>query len=234
MKPFPLVLLHHAGGSAAVFDELIKALPPDIESIPLELPGRGRRWREDPLTTVEEAVDDLAKVVGAFDREFAVFGHSLGAYLGLALVTKLEARGTTLCRTLFASANAGPGSAVLPFTGSPLDTTEEEIFAIAAQSGGGIPEQILSHAGLRERTARLLRADFSLSESFVRKIRHVITEAELVVCCGTDDIFTDAQLAEWRLHSTADTEIHRFAGGHFYLAQEADELAEVVTSHLLR
>jgi len=107
MASHRLILLHHAGGSAAVFNSLVKALPEWIEPIPMELPGRGRRWRAPLLTDVDEAVADLAEGVAGLTGGFAVLGHSLGAYLGLALAARLETTGAAArCTTLFASANA--------------------------------------------------------------------------------------------------------------------------------
>ncbi|MGW2089067.1 thioesterase II family protein [Streptomyces sp. NPDC001880] len=235
MTPYPLVLLHHAGGSARVFDALASALPPEIQPIQLDLPGRGRNWRERPATTAEDAVDWLMEHIGGIDGEFAVFGHSLGAYLGLALMSRLEEReGGVRCSTLFASANSGPVGAVLPFDGSALLADDEEIFRITAASGGEVGQQVLDHPQLRKRAAGLLRADFSLSESFLRKQRRIVTEADIVVCCGSDDIFSVRQLEQWRLNTTSRTEIHRFPGGHFYLEQDASAVAAVVAEHLTR
>src|SRR5258708_3429445 len=87
MNYLPLVMLHHAGGSSRVFTELISALPSSIEVFPLDLAGRGRRWREPPAITVERAVDDLLLQIAEnlADRDFAIFGHSMGAYLGVAI-----------------------------------------------------------------------------------------------------------------------------------------------------
>ncbi|MFB7216143.1 thioesterase II family protein [Streptomyces sp. NPDC056255] len=233
MTPFPLVLLHHAGGSARVFDALVSALPPEIRPIALDLPGRGRAWRETPATTADDAVDRLLRQIEGIDGEFAIFGHSLGAYLGLALAARLEeVEGGVRCSTLFASANSGPVAAVLPFDGSALLTDDEEIFRITAASGGSVAQQVLDHPQLRTRAADLLRADFALSESFLRKQRRTVTEADIVVCCGTDDIFSAQQLEQWRLNSTSRTQIHRLPGGHFYLEQEAAQVAAVVTGHL--
>ncbi|GHF31656.1 thioesterase [Streptomyces mashuensis] len=233
MSALPLVLLHHAGGSAGVFAPFVKALPAGIEPVPLELPGRGRRWREPLLTTVDEAVDDLVRAVAGLDGEFAVLGHSLGAYLGLALAARLENDGAVRCTTLFASANAGPVGARLPFEGSPLATTDEEIFTIAEASGGTVSRQVRDHPVLRGRTADLLRADFSLSETFLRHRRRTVTEARIVVCCGTDDVFTPAQLEQWRYNSAAGAETVRFPGGHFYLEHEGPALARAVAERLL-
>ncbi|WP_050799843.1 thioesterase II family protein [Streptomyces himastatinicus] len=237
MTPRTLIMLHHAGGSAAVFDRLAEALPDGIQPLPLELPGRGKRWREAPVTTIEDAVDDLLRAVAGQPEEIAIFGHSVGAYLGLCLAARLAETGGPRCSTLFASANAGPVSAELPCEGSPLLTTDEEIFAIAEKSGGTISPQIREHPVLRERTAALLRADFSLGDSFLRKRpATTVVSAELVVCCGTDDVFTDAQLDSWRHSTTGRTDITpRLPGDHFYLEQpaQAAALAETITRTLL-
>ncbi|MGW3038446.1 thioesterase II family protein [Kitasatospora sp. NPDC001159] len=233
-KPYPLLLLHHAGGSAAYFDPLVKALPPGIQPIAVDLPGRGRRWREAPATAMNEAVEALMGVIAAIDAPFAVFGHSLGAYVGLSLAARLEEAGATnRCVTLFASANSGPRGAVLPFDGSPLAASDEEIFEIAAKSGGGVTQQILDHPQLRRRTADLLRADFSISESFLAKERQTVTEADIVVCYGADDIFTTDQLDMWRLNTTQSSEVRLFPGGHFYVERNAFALAEIITRRLL-
>jgi surfactin synthase thioesterase subunit len=232
MPRFPLVLFHHAGGSARVFDRLISALPAQVEPIPVELPGRGRRWREALLTQMDDAVEDVMARLGSLTGPFAVFGHSVGAYLGLALAARLEASDDLRCTTLFASANAGPARATLPFTGSPLLTTDEEIMEIAVQFGGVIAPEVRANTHLRERTANLLRADFSLSYSFLGTRRGTVTEADIVVCCGDQDVFTDAELRDWQLSSTADTEILRFPGGHFYLEEQADSLADAIAVRL--
>ncbi|MCC3776855.1 thioesterase II family protein [Streptomyces sp. UNOB3_S3] len=234
MKPYPLILLHHAGGSAAFFAPLAKALPPEIQPIALDLPGRGRRWREAAVTSIDEATDSLLDAVSAVNGPFAVFGHSLGAYVGLALAARLEeTTGISRCSTLFASANAGPGGAVLPFEGSPLLVSDEDIFEITNKSGGGLSQEVLDHPQLRRRSAGLLRADFAVSQSFLSKQRRTVTEADIVVCWGRDDIFTPRQLDQWRLNSTQPTESHGFPGDHFYLEQNVPELVDLITRRLL-
>ncbi|MEU1805959.1 alpha/beta fold hydrolase [Streptomyces sp. NPDC019937] len=234
MSRLPLVLLHHSGGTAQVFDELVRALPASVEPIRLELPGRGRRWREAPIHTAADAVSDLAECLAktGVTGEFAIFGHSMGAYLGLALAARLEHEpGQVQCSTLFASANAGPLHAQPLFDGDPLRADDEEVLRVAARFGGMDP-QILEHEQLRQRAAQLLRADFAICDSFVRTLRGTKTESQLVVCCGTQDIFTDDQLDAWRLSSAANTEIVRFSGDHFYLGSQAEAVSRTVASRL--
>lgn len=232
MAPFPLVLLHHSGGTARVFDALVKALPPEIDPVLLELPGHGRRWRDPLLTTVDDAVDDLARAVAGLPGPFAVFGHSVGAYLGLALVARLEADGDARCTTLFASANAAPVG-VKPPEKSPLLLTDEEMFELAGRTGGVIPPQVRAHRLLRKRAADLLRADFALSASCVDELRATVVRAGIVVCCGSSDVFTDAELTQWSASSAAPAEVLRFPGGHFYLEEDAVAPAAAVAHRML-
>ncbi|MEO5877218.1 MAG: alpha/beta fold hydrolase [Streptosporangiaceae bacterium] len=232
MTPIPLILLHHSGGTARVFDPLLKSLPPEIEPVPLELPGRGGRWREPPLTSAAHAVDDLLDQAAGLRGEIAVLGHSMGAYLGLALAARLENGGHARCRTLFASANAGPFAARPLFATSPSALGDDEILA-AAEGFGGMAPEVLAHPGLRERAVSLLRADFGVCDSFVRALSGTVTEARIVVCCGDRDDYTHEQLTAWKSSSTEETEILRFPGGHFYLQTRADELAAAVTARVL-
>ncbi|MEU0274085.1 alpha/beta fold hydrolase [Streptomyces sp. NPDC006307] len=234
MKPTPLVLLHHSGGSAQVFAPLIAALPPTITPIPLELPGRGRRWREEPLTTAEAAVTDLAEQLSdaGVTGHFALFGHSMGAYLALALAAKLERDASPAqCTILFASANAGPQCAVPLFEGDPLEADDEDVLRTGARFGGLDP-QILAHAQLRQRTARILRADFGVCDTFVRNLSHNVTESPLVVCYGTEDSFSQRQLTMWRCSSASTTDMAPFPGDHFYLTDQASALADLITRRL--
>ncbi len=234
MSRYPLVMLHHSGGTARVFDGLVRALPAWLEPVPLELPGRGRRWREEPVHTAADAVSDLdARLADAgVTGEFAIFGHSMGAYLGLSLAARLEQTpGQARCSVLFASANLGPLRVQPLFEGDPLHADDEEVLRVAARFGGPAP-QILENAQLREHAVRLLRADFAVCDSFVRTMRRTTTESHLVVCCGTDDLFSDDQLDAWRLSSAAETEIVRFPGGHFYVDAEAEAVARTVAARL--
>lgn len=234
MRRFPLVLLPHAGGSASVFSPIVKSLPAEIQPFPVELPGRGRRWRTDPVTTIDEALDAMAAEVGALPGEFAIFGHSLGACLGLAVAARLKARGDARCTTLFASASAAPSGGHPIFDGSPDRPSDAVILSIAEQAGGRVSQQILDHQVLGERTINLLHADFLLYDSFLRTYRRTVTEASIVVCCGTDDVFWEEQLLQWGRHTTADSEILRFPGGHFYLEENSNELAREIALRIKR
>ena len=81
-----LFCFHHAGGSAALYRELREELAPDIDVLPVQLPGREGRVddvlpnRMDAL--VAELDEQLDTVLAA---PYALYGHSMGALIAYEL-----------------------------------------------------------------------------------------------------------------------------------------------------
>ncbi|WP_432246989.1 thioesterase II family protein [Streptomyces sanyensis] len=228
-----LALLHHAGGSAAVFRRLVRLLPDSIRPVAAELPGRGRRWREPAARTAQEAVRDLADLLAAEvrpDEELSVFGHSMGAYLGLGVAADLERRGGPRCRTLFASANLAPQLGAPLFPDGTAAASDEEVLACAARFDA-LDERLIGHPHIADRAVALLRSDFDVCDSFVRTMSRTVTESRIVVCRGRQDAFGDEQTDPWQLRSVQPLTTLTFPGGHLYLeGAGAEPLAAAIAS----
>ncbi|MGV9314518.1 thioesterase II family protein [Streptomyces sp. NPDC003691] len=228
-----LALFHHAGGSAAVFRRLTRLLPASVEPLAVELPGRGRRWREPTVHTAEEAVQDLTdrlvRDVGP-GTELSIFGHSMGAYLGLAVAAALERRGGPRCQTLFASANLAPRLAAPLFADGERPVSDEEVLRRAARFGAMDPA-LLRDPHIAARAAALLRADFDIADSFVRTTARTVTESRIVVCRGREDAFGDEHTDPWQWSSVQPLTTRTFPGGHLYLESAgAEPLAKTIES----
>src|SRR5579859_5869614 len=93
MKP-KLFLLHFAGGNCYSF-QFMSSLLNEFDVISPELPGRGKRMKEELLKDFELAALDIyeqvAKQNGA--SRFMIYGHSMGAYLALRVSRMLEMEG---------------------------------------------------------------------------------------------------------------------------------------------
>ncbi len=222
-----LVLLHHAGGSAALYRPLLRELPPHLEPLVLELPGRGRRWREPTLRSAAAAVDDLTgqllrKAGNAAD--VAIFGHSMGAYLGLCVAARLERRvHGPRCRVLFASANLAPRLAS-PLFDENAEVSDEDVLRCAG-TFGAMDTAALSDPHIAARAVSLLRADFDICDSFVRTLASTVTESRIVVCRGDEDKFGAEHTDPWQLSATEPIETRTFPGGHLYPETAAAPLA---------
>src|SRR6185295_17874531 len=89
VRPRPLadpslrvIAFHHAGGSAAMYHAMSAEMPADWELLLLDLPGRGKRYAEEPISSTPALVARVVEDVRPWlDVPFALFGHSLGAIL---------------------------------------------------------------------------------------------------------------------------------------------------------
>ncbi|GAA2242790.1 alpha/beta fold hydrolase [Streptomyces amakusaensis] len=228
-----LALFHHAGGSAAVFRRLIRLLPDHIRPVAIELPGRGRRWREPTLHTADEAVRDLTELLvreAGAETDLSIFGHSMGAYLGLGVAAALERRGGPRCRVLFASANLAPRLASPLFAEDEVPASDEEVLRRAARYGA-MDAGSLRDPHIAARAVSLLRADFDICDSFVRTRSRTVTESRVVVCRGRQDAFGDEHTAPWQWSSVQPLTTLTFPGGHLYLESAgAEPLAAKIES----
>src|SRR4051812_6265830 len=82
-----LVCVPGAGARPGVFSLLAKALD-GVNVLAVQLPGHGRRIREQPLTSADDVIAGLAPAVAkaiAQPSKLVIFGHSMGSVVALEL-----------------------------------------------------------------------------------------------------------------------------------------------------
>jgi surfactin synthase thioesterase subunit len=83
----------YAGGGPATYLAWQAAMGPEIEVVAAQLPGRGARFREPPITSLTELINTLvAEIDFADPRPFVFFGHSLGALVAFELARYCDLR----------------------------------------------------------------------------------------------------------------------------------------------
>src|SRR6266404_5241949 len=157
----------YAGGSAATFRSWQHGLPESIEAFPIQLPGRGGRLSEAPLHHLQEIIEALARALAPFfDKPFAFFGHSMGALIGLELSRWLRRERNLIPVHLFVSGRRAPQ---LSETEPPTYNLPEPEFIERLRRLNGTPQEVLDHPELMQLMIPLLRADFSVCETYEYK-----------------------------------------------------------------
>ncbi|NGN63433.1 thioesterase [Streptomyces sp. A7024] len=222
-----LLVLPHSGGGPNRYRELVAGLPEDFEVLGLTLPGRERRLGE-PLGAV---LDD---VIGSLDEihrngpplPTVIFGHSLGAGLGLHLAHALGPQ----CHALVASAQA-PQERV----GRRPDGTDDDLLSILERSDANVPPEILEDDEWRATVLRTLRADLRLGIQAAGLTEGIRIAAPITVLCGREDrLIPLDQLTNWRTYTSGPCEVTLFPGGHFALfdAINRQSITGVLEQHL--
>jgi medium-chain acyl-[acyl-carrier-protein] hydrolase len=226
-----LFCIPHAGGGASAYRQWAAAMAPGVAVKVLQLRGRESRFREPPLTELEDAVADLYQnVLPASTGRFAFLGHSMGALMALELSHKLRRETGRAPVHLFVSACRAPTHPQLaaPCAGLP----QAEFVAEVMRRYGGIPAPILADADFMAAILPAMRADFGILERY-RAAERPPLDCPISVFGGRDDHATpEATLANWRLQTTGAFTLEMLDGGHFYLQDKRREVAAKIRAAL--
>jgi pyochelin biosynthesis protein PchC len=221
-----LVCFPHAGGTASYFLPMARMTAPDLEVSGVQYPGRHDRRDEKCVEDLLELADRIAlALIGSDDgRPVALFGHSLGSVLAYEVGRRLEADGRIRPLRLFASGRRAPSEN----QGQKIHTLGEAAFLEHLRQLGGIDPRILQEPELLQMALPAVRADYTAIESY-RHPQGPVLSCPIDVLIGLSDPEVSAEGAElWAPHTTGDFAVHAFPGGHFYLAEQASRVVNLV------
>lgn len=227
-----LVCLPHAGGSATAYRRWHKLLPVDVEVCAIELPGRGSRFSEPALTTMEAVVEHAMELTKPLvDVPYLLCGHSMGGIVALEVARRWCDKGhppqalvVSACRAPYL-----PTRRPRPLSGLADEDLVKELLLL-----DGVSAQMLRTQGFIETFLPTIRADLRCRETWFDDMRQV--NVPLHVLGGSEDQSVDrADLKAWKRYSDQPIEICIFEGGHFFIhdlqGQFMEYLKQVVRSY---
>lgn len=225
-----LLCLPHAGGTASRYHRWTSLVPPHIDIVPLELNGRGDRMSHGFYASFAEALDDLTRrAVSVLEPgdSFAIFGHSMGAYIALELERRLESLGIRADR-LFLSGRGTP--AYRNVLSRPARELSDQELIAGLDAYGGLPQAVAGHELMRTLFLPIIRADFHLLEDGARSIdERVPVRSPLVILNGKDDAAAQqAPPGAWEALSVSGVEFHSYAGGHFFVDENLQSIIQLI------
>lgn len=219
----------YAGGNAMVFRTWPAHLPPDVEVVAAQLPGRGPRLREAPFSRIEPLVEALDQALRPSPVPSVLFGHSMGGLVAFELCRRLRERGAPMPARLIASGRRAPHLKD-PFP--PAAELSDAYILDRLRRYGGTPEGVLAEPELVELLLPVFRADFGMLGEY----RHTPAEPldlPLTALGGTaDELATRAELQAWREHTRGDFSLRLFDGGHFFLHTAEAAVLRAITEAL--
>ena len=237
-KPNPraslrLFCFHYAGGGASAFRGWERGLPPDIELLLVQLPGRENRAREKAFTHMAPLMDVLTEVLSPlFDQPFVLFGHSLGALISFELARQLRRRQGPVPRHLFVSGYRAPQRPPSPSERTIHHLPEAE-FIQELRHFNGTPEEILQNAELMALLMPVLRADFSVYETYVYEPEDPLT-CDISAFGGLQDPITKREdMVDWRSQTRGNFTLRMLPGDHFFLHSTQAQFLQMLSQDLV-
>lgn len=213
-----LIALPHAGGWPTAFRGWRDAVPPDVELLAAQLPGRGSLLGEPSLRTVDEIVAGLARAIDERPPlPQAIVGHSFGSVLAYELAKELERRHRPPTLLVVSARQPPCFPSQTPFAHLRSDA---ELLAGLVELGG-MGSWLLDRSDLQAPILRAIRADLEALETYARPATR--TRVPILALGAADDpAVTAERLPLWSLETLGAFEHVMFdRGGHFYLYDAA-------------
>jgi surfactin synthase thioesterase subunit len=225
---FTVFGLPYAGGNMWSYRPLEKSLPPGVTLTGIELPGRGRRSNEPLATSIDTLADDVAaQIRSRADGPYALFGHSMGALLGLLTIRRLAQSSQPLPEVFFVSGCEAPAMRT-PRRRYALGPQE---FIDMLHEMGGCPPEVLADQELLDFFEPILRADFQAFETWPAVSGPKI-DVPIVVSRGSEDEVSEEAARAWGLETRHPITYAEFSGGHFFLLQHWPAIGAMIRDHV--
>jgi surfactin synthase thioesterase subunit len=209
-----LFCFHYAGGSAQAFHPWLDHLPTTVEVGMVQLPGRGHRLAEPPITRVLPLSQTIARALQQYaDKPLSFFGHSLGGLLCFEVTRSLRRDNHLEPAQIFVSATNSPHC---PKRVESISALSKAALLKKLDKYNGTPPEVLQNDELLDLLLPSIRADFELCETYEYHHESPLS-CPLTIYGGTDDNNVDREwLAAWREMSIGPSNMRMFPGGHFY------------------
>lgn len=226
-----LFCFHHAGGAASTYRSWARSMPPFVESLAVQLPGRAERLAERPFEDMSCLVETLVDVVSPYlDQPFSFYGLSMGGSMAWALTHALRDRGLPTPSTLYLT---NVGTRPIRERRDWRAVSDEDLIGYL-RAMGGTPDALFDEPELLATVLPTLRADLVLVDSFDFSPRVPLT-VPIHAFAGVDDADNPAEhMQSWREMSTGHFDLQVLPDGHF-LGEHAEAVViQAITADLWR
>ena len=229
-----LFCLAHAGGSAIAFRPWMAATPSDLEVIAVELPGHGDRILEPPMSDIGDLAVAIRSAMEPYlDRPYALYGHSMGGAVAVAVAQSLAADPGVPSPFTLAVGACAPASdyAESSWCLSPECSDEELIDWI--RGVGGTPPDVLTAPRLLRLILRLMRADLAVLDSWWRTHQATALPHPIRAIAGRNDAVVPAEdMISWQAETATDFSLTVVDGDHFFYPEATATVLELIAADL--
>lgn len=228
-----LFFIPYAGGMANSYAVLKRYLDSGFEIFLVELAGRGRRKNEAFYEDMNEAVNDVVnQIKDNIDNEpYAIFGHSMGGIIIYELLGKFEELKVNCPKHIFISARRA--AHLKNSNGKKYYKLQDEEFALELLKLGDINREVIRNSELFNVFSPIIRADYKIIEEYIFKEPKKMFKCNMTLLYASEDVEAlKEEVLQWREYSENEVEYFEFNGGHFYIFDNLQEIANIINNTL--
>lgn len=218
---FRLFCFTYSGGNSSCFRDWADYLPAWVDVWAVEFPGRQRRIHEKPISQFPVLLDQLSRSLRSYfyDLPFAFFGHSLGGLVCFELAYTIKDTESLLPKSLFISGCNPPDRIKID---EHISKKPDEYIIKKLRNLQGTPEWVFQNSELMQLILPLVRADYSLIETYPYD-PHPPLDIPIYVFGGRDDDDVKPEdLEGWGSFTTSVYRQYLVPGGHLFINSSKD------------
>ena len=229
-KPI-LWCLPYAGGNSSIFHRWPTFLDDIVEVRPVVLPGRESRFSEPAKDSLQTLADEILLEISQFaDRNWALFGHSMGGALAWEIAIRIE--NLNIRENLLLLAISGRASPDLKRICPPIHQEDDLTFIQSLGKLGGTPSEILAERELMDLLLPTIRADFKAIETWIPS-EGILSKTPILACGGILDKESEpSRIMGWKERSAAGFSLAKFEGDHFFIQSHQAQLLNTLREAL--
>ena len=228
MKDFTLFMLPFGGGNETSYQKFEQYLDKKIKMINGEAPGHGRRIKEPLLKNMYLIADTYFDQFKNLIKEpYAIYGHSMGAYIGHLMIQRIVDEKLPLPKHFFITSKVAPSR---NYNKKRSIYTDEQ-FVRHLRDLKGMPDAILGNEELLKIFLPIIRSDFDALDLYKYKAREPYP-VDMTLMGGTHEDVTDEQLTDWKKETNGTFSFERLEGYHFWIFDHLPELCKRINETL--
>ncbi|MBD0691309.1 thioesterase II family protein [Streptomyces sp. CBMA123] len=225
-----LVCFPHAGGTATSYLGWPQLLPPGVEMLAVQYPGRQNRIAEPCVESLPELAAGAARALKAHTGlPLVLFGHSMGSAVAYEAARNLRDDGQPVARLLV----SGRGAPHVGYGDRRRPGLDDASLIAVVRVLSGSDADFYEHPDMRELLMPSLRADYTMLDRYRPDAPTDPLDVPVTAFGGEQDPACPvAELDSWAEVTTAGHEVLTYPGGHFYLREHERALVAEVTRRL--
>lgn len=222
------IIVPHAGGLASNYLSLNKKIK--MNSSIFEYAGRGERSSSSIYKSISDASDDLLKFVHSIvgeEREYILFGHSMGALVILDCIYKLQERGHILPKHIFFSGLKSPQ------TKESTQFTDDFDLKKHLYDLGGTSKVVLENEELWSYMKPIIHNDFKIIDEYIYLNQDKLIMVDFTILYGSKENFNMHDIYWWNKQKGKTIQYYKMTGDHFFIFKQENEVAKLINSLIL-
>lgn len=228
-----MICFPHAGGMSGYYSFLEKAKITGISDIIVyDYPGRGKVISDTDYECFQDCIDDMCKKIIALDvvnKEFVLFGHSMGAYVAYETACKLQK-----------DYNLYPFYIILSGQKPPCNASPKH-YKMCANNGmnflkalGGVPDIIFQNKEFAQYFLDICVSDLKILQSYEPHMpdAHNRPFCGSIICGDNDLEVSIEELKGWEDYFEVKPSINIVSGTHFYFQNAHNKLIDFMNAEL--